>query len=140
MVSGKGLSYAEYVKQNAARDLRNEGAATFANAQVRAEIAAAKGPDIGIPSAQASKYQQIYQQDQNNKSAAVDKIGQLYGTGETTSNTGQNYYQYYASQYSRALYYQQGGVEPPPQSQSSRPQAPPVLQGPPRQGLFRRRR
>jgi hypothetical protein len=100
-----GLTRAEYVARNTDAQLAGEGAATLRNAEARAQILAAGGPDIGIAGAQPTQYDAIYQQYAAGKitrAQAEQQIGQLFGTGETTSNTNQNYRAYYSATYEQA--------------------------------------
>lgn len=100
-----GLTRAEYVARNTDAQLAGEGAATLRNAEARAQILAAGGPDVGIAGAQPAQYDAIYQQyaaGNITRAQAEQQIGQLFGSGETTSNTNQNYRAYYSSTYEQA--------------------------------------
>jgi type VI secretion system secreted protein VgrG len=83
--------------------LADEGAATMKNIEVRREILANGGPDIGIagnPSNHAA-YNSAYNQFLNdgNAGAARSSIGNIFGNGERTSTTGQSYADYYGGWY-----------------------------------------
>jgi hypothetical protein len=111
-VPAKGLRRADYVAQNTNRDLKNEGEAAMTNMQVRQEILAAGGPDIGTNGAQAAKYNQIYQKYPNaaDRDKARQEIANTWGAGETPSTAPtQNYAQYYGGPYG-----QQWDKENPP--------------------------
>ena len=97
--------------------LGDEGAATLKNIQVQREILKNGGPDIGIAGLAANHpaYNAAYDQLQTAasaanateatkaaaESAARDAIGKVFGTGETTSTTGQSYADYYGGWYDK---------------------------------------
>lgn len=77
--------------------LRDEAAATINNAQVRNEILAAGGPDIGFPGIHAAEYQAITDQllsGEITQEEALSQIAEQFKT-EQTSTTGQTYEEYY---------------------------------------------
>jgi type VI secretion system secreted protein VgrG len=81
--------------------LDNEGEATLSNCEVRAEILANGGPDIGVSGQNARQYEDIYAGylTHGNRPRARDAIGQAFGTGERTSTTGEPYAEYYGKAY-----------------------------------------
>jgi hypothetical protein len=85
--------------------LANEGAATLNNIKVQREILANGGPDIGIAgqSANHAGYNAAYDDflKTGDLDAARAAIGAIFGYGETTSNTGQTYHDYYGSAYDK---------------------------------------
>jgi type VI secretion system secreted protein VgrG len=104
-VAPSGLTRPEYVARNTDAQLAGEGAATLRNAEARAQILANGGPDIGIAGAQSAQYDAIYRQyaaGNLTRGQAEHQIGQLFGAGETTSNTNQSYRTYYGAAYEQA--------------------------------------
>ena len=102
-----GLSREQYVEQNTARHLRDEGEATLTNAEVREEIlhTSGGGSDIGIAGTHTDEYQGVYDRyrESGDRNAARDEIGGIFGHGEHPSNsTGQDYSDYYGSDYGTA--------------------------------------
>jgi type VI secretion system secreted protein VgrG len=87
--------------------LADEGAATLNNIKVRREILANGGPDIGIAGnpANHAAYNAAYDQalKDGDLSNARHSIGQIFGKGERTSNTGQSYADYYGAWYDKAF-------------------------------------
>lgn len=103
-VQPSGLTRAEFIKKNVDAELAGEGAATLYNAQVREEILANGGPDIGIPGKQSKTYTAIYEDykaGKLTKSEAEARIAEVYGARENTAYANQNYRQYYAEVYGR---------------------------------------
>ena len=97
-----GLTRQQYIDQNVARSLRDEGEATMTNSDVRREISNNGGPDIGIAGAQPNTYQQIADRhpDPADRNQARTEIGNAYADGEHPSTTpGQTYRQYYSQPY-----------------------------------------
>lgn len=100
-----GLSRDEYIAQNTARNMRDEGEATLTNAEVRREVANTSGSDIGIAGTHTDEYQGAYDRyrETGDREAARDEIGGIFGSGEHPSNsTGQDYNAYYSDSYARA--------------------------------------
>ncbi|WP_341645979.1 DUF4150 domain-containing protein [Thauera sp. SDU_THAU2] len=85
--------------------LADEGAATMKNIQVQREILANGGPDIGIAGTPANHagYNAAYDAylKTGDASAARQSIGNIFGSGEQTSTTGQTYSDYYGSWYDK---------------------------------------
>lgn len=83
--------------------LADEGMATIKNLDVRREVLAAGGPDIGLPGDPANHAGYIAAYEQYLKDGDVEKaasaIGQVFGQGEVTSTTGQTYADYYGGWY-----------------------------------------
>jgi type VI secretion system secreted protein VgrG len=101
-VGATGLTRQQYIDRNVALDLNGEGAATFENCAVRAEILEHRGPDVGVAGAQSATYQRIYAEYQAGKLSqqqAERRMGALYGAGERTSNTHDLYKDYYGKRY-----------------------------------------
>lgn len=97
-----GLTRQEYIDKNTARDLADEGEATLMNCQVRAEITARNGPDIGVAGAQVTQYPQIYAKypKAEDRDKARREIGTLFGSGERPSTApALTYGQYYGKTY-----------------------------------------
>jgi len=70
----------EFLQASVDTQMRNEGMAQFNAAQVRAELNAAGGPDIGIPGGQTPDFQQAYDDFVTGKishAQAVDRMGSL---------------------------------------------------------------
>lgn len=81
--------------------LTGEGRATINNIKVQREILAAGGPDIGIAGRNGTQYSRIYSEALRTgdfEKAAFD-IGQIFGSRENTSTTGQTYADYYGKFY-----------------------------------------
>jgi type VI secretion system secreted protein VgrG len=85
--------------------LADEGAATLNNVKVRREILKNGGKDIGIAGTKGKEYDAVYDDylKDGDEGKARDKIGQIFGDGEKTSNTGQTYNDYYGSFYDKNL-------------------------------------
>lgn len=87
----------EYVVNNANRRLADEGHATMTNNQIRNEMKASSGVDIGVSGDNPFKPMPL------NPSAPADEqrraIGDYYGTNLNTSTTGENYRSYYNAPY-----------------------------------------
>ncbi|HEX4918594.1 MAG TPA: type VI secretion system tip protein VgrG, partial [Limnobacter sp.] len=87
--------------------LADEGAATLKNLQVRKEIQSNAKIDIGIAgnTANHAKYEQIYAEYLKNGDfqTATQKIGSIFGEGEITSTSGQNYAKYYGGWYDKTF-------------------------------------
>ena len=86
--------------------LSDEGAATLNNIKVQREILANGGPDIGISGNPANQksYNSIYDSVKSGKmteTEAQSKIGRIFGRGEQTSVTGQDYEDYYGGWYDK---------------------------------------
>ena len=91
----------QYIQQNVNEQLRNEGAAQLNAAIARDEIRQAGGADVGIPGSQTAAYQQVYDNFKAGtitRDQATDQMATLMGN-ETTSNTHENYRQYYGHSY-----------------------------------------
>ena len=91
----------QFVNQNVQEQLRNEGEAQFNAATARDQIGQAGGPDTGIPGTQTAAYQGVYDNFKSGnitRAQAVDQMANLMGN-ENTSNTGENYRQYYGKGY-----------------------------------------
>ena len=104
--SMKGLTREQFIQQAAANKLSGEGSATLSNLEARAEILANGGPDIGIAGTQDAKYEQIYKDYKAGKltrDQAKQKIAQIYGANEKTSNTKppQSYQTYWEDAYAK---------------------------------------
>jgi hypothetical protein len=96
-----GLTHDQFIKVNVDQHLRDEGAANFENCVAREQILAKGGPDIGVAGTQQAQYLAIYadfKAGKITKDQAIDQMGQLFGN-ETTSNTGENYRDYYGKKY-----------------------------------------
>lgn len=101
-VSPSGLTKEEYIQRNINRHLRDEGAATFENLKARDEVKAKASKDIGVSGTQSAQYIAIYDDFKKGRltqEEAITKLGALFGTGETTSTTGQTYNDYYGASY-----------------------------------------
>jgi uncharacterized Zn-binding protein involved in type VI secretion len=96
-----GLTKDQYVTQNTNRNLRDEGEATLMNAQVRNEINANGGPDIGIAGAKPNEYADIAANNHEyaDRDKARQDIGDIFADNERTSNTNEKYRDYYSKQY-----------------------------------------
>lgn len=91
----------EYIDANVRESLLDEGSAQLNSATVRDEIQANGGPDIGIPGSQTEDYQSVYEQYRDgdiSRDEAVSQMADLMGN-EVTSNTGENYRDYYGKPY-----------------------------------------
>jgi hypothetical protein len=73
--------------------LADEGEAVLRNIEARDEVLKAGGDDIGIRGSQAAEYEKVYAQylKDGDRAAARDKIGDIFGSKEKTSTTGQSY-------------------------------------------------
>jgi hypothetical protein len=96
-ISKNGLTEAEYVRQDVANRMADEGRAQFNAAKVRDEIVSNGGDDPGIPGQQQQQYQDIYDQYKNGNITQEEAEQQMASTmeNETTSTTGDNYRDYY---------------------------------------------
>ncbi|CTP91196.1 hypothetical protein XTALMG727_3339 [Xanthomonas translucens pv. arrhenatheri LMG 727] len=88
--------------------LRGEAAATLSNAQVRKEILAGGGADIGISGSgdRPRQYAVIadhYLAGRFGRDAALDQIGQVFKTEQPSVSTHSTYEQYYGGYYDRAI-------------------------------------
>lgn len=98
-VAPTGITRQNYVNSNVTSALKDEGEATMMNCQIRAEIIANGGADIGIAGAQASEYQKIYNKYPNpgSRETARKEIGDLFADGEQPStDPTKTYRDYYA--------------------------------------------
>lgn len=109
-----GLSRQEFVDRNVMRSLKDEGEATLTNAEVRDEIRAAGGPDIGVAGAQSDRYAAIAAQYPNaaDRDRAREEIGRLFSAGEHPSTSpNETYGAYYAHNFES--FYDQHATPPP---------------------------
>jgi hypothetical protein len=86
--------------------LRNEGAATLHNAEVRDEIRAAGGPDIGIAGANAATYARIageHHAGRIDRNTALGQIANAFGTEHPSVAAGGDYNAYYGNFYDTNL-------------------------------------
>lgn len=88
--------------------LRGEAAATLSNAQVRQEILAGGGTDIGISGSgdRPRQYAAIadqYLAGRLGRDAALNQIGQVFKTEQPSVSTHSTYEQYYGGYYDRAI-------------------------------------
>lgn len=85
--------------------LADEGAATMENIRVQREILENGGADIGIAGRAANhpNYNAAFDQYliDGDAEACRNAMGQIFGQGETTSNTGEPYEDYYGGFYDR---------------------------------------
>jgi hypothetical protein len=96
------MTRAQYVQQNVDNLMRNEGEAQFNAAQVRAELNAAGGPDIGIPGTQTADYQRVYDDFGAGKithAQAIDQMGTLMGNEHVSTPPYQAYRDSYADSF-----------------------------------------
>lgn len=92
----------QYVRANVDNLMSNEGAAQFNAAQVRAELKASGGPDIGIPGSQTADYQRAYDDfaaGRITRSQSVDRMATLMGNETVSTPPHQAYRDYYADSY-----------------------------------------
>ena len=88
--------------------LRGEAAATLSNAQIRQEILAGGGTDIGISGSgdRPRQYAAIadqYLAGRLGRDAALNQIGQVFKTEQPSVSTHSTYEQYYGEYYDRAI-------------------------------------
>jgi WXG100 family type VII secretion target len=84
----------EFVQKNVDNFMQGEGEAQFNAAQVRAEVKAAGGPDIGIPGGQTAKYQKVYDNyvaGKITKADAISQMGTLMGNERVSTPPYQPY-------------------------------------------------
>jgi hypothetical protein len=96
------MTRAQYVQQNVDNLMLNEGEAQFNAAQVRAELNAAGGPDIGIPGSQTADYQKVYDNFTAGKithAQAIDQMGTLMGNENVSTPPYQPYRAAYADSF-----------------------------------------
>lgn len=89
-----------------AHQLRNEGAATLANAVVRQEIIDSGGPDINVSGAGKAHYVRIASEHlagQLSRQEAIDQIGAVFGNERPSVAAGGTYVDYYGNHYDTAL-------------------------------------
>lgn len=100
-----GKTKQEYVDANVKTQLKDEGEATLTNIEVREEIKANGGPDIGLSgnSANHPKYESAYEDytKSGDRDKAREEIGGIFADGEKTSTTGESYRDYYADTYEK---------------------------------------
>jgi type VI secretion system secreted protein VgrG len=102
-----GLSKKQYVDANVKSNLKDEGEATITNIEIRNELKANGGPDIGIAGAQAEKYEELYSKfpDAKDRDKLREEIGNVFATGEQPSTDPlkiyRDYYDYYADPYEK---------------------------------------
>jgi hypothetical protein len=92
----------EYVQQNVDNLMHNEGEAQFHASQVRAELQAAGGPDIGIPGTQTADYQRVYDEFRAGtitRAQAIDQMGTSMGNERVSTPPYQPYRDYYADSF-----------------------------------------
>lgn len=85
--------------------LRNEGAATLANATVRHEIVQSGGPDINVSGAGKADYIRIageHLAGNLSRNQAIGQIAAVFGTEKPSVSTG-SYVDYYGGHYDTAL-------------------------------------
>jgi type VI secretion system secreted protein VgrG len=105
------LSKDQFVSQNVNRELQDEGEATLCAVQVRNEILANGGPDIGVGGAQSKQYIAIAAKypDPRDRAKARTEIANLYVDGEKPSGqpNGENftYRQHFAQGYAAGYNY-----------------------------------
>lgn len=85
--------------------LADEGEAVLRNIEARDEILKAGGGDIGIRGSQVAEYEKVYAQylKDGDRAGARDKIGDIFGSKEKTSTTGQSYNDYYGGFYDKSI-------------------------------------
>ncbi|MBI3360562.1 MAG: hypothetical protein HY023_05565 [Chloroflexi bacterium] len=96
------MTKAQYVQQNVDEQLRGEGNSMMNEATVQSEVHAAGGPDTGISGTQSATYAQLYRDFQAGtitRDQAIQRMGTAVGN-DTTSNTHENYRDYYGKTYS----------------------------------------
>lgn len=94
----KGLTRQQYVERNTRENLRDEGEATLSEYEVRDELLAAGGPDIGISGGNRKAKDKAYAdyKKHGDRARARDDIGQIFHDKEHPSNdTSKTYYDYY---------------------------------------------
>lgn len=101
--SGKSMD--QYVAEATHVSLMDEGNATLSNATVQQELAQ-QGLKIDVAGAKASEYEKVAKDTSKSQEAKCAEIADLFGQYEKTSNTKQNYADYYGSFYQKA--YQSG--------------------------------
>ncbi len=81
--------------------LADEGEAVLRNIEARNEILKNSGHDVGVNGTQTAEYSKVYEQYlvDGDRAAARDKIGDIFGSKEKTSTTGQSYNDYYGGFY-----------------------------------------
>ena len=92
----------EYVRLNVNNLMQNEGEAQLNAAQIRAELKAAGGPDIGIPGSQTAKYQAVYDDYAAGKvtrAEAVNRMATLMGNERVSTPPHQPYRDSYRDAY-----------------------------------------
>ena len=112
-VSYEGVSRQEFVDRNVMRSLKDEGEATMTNIDVRNELRAAGGPDIGVAGAQSSDYERVAGQYPNaaDRDRAREEIGRLFSSGEHPSTSpNETYGAYYGHTYES--FYDQNATPP----------------------------
>lgn len=96
------LTKDQYVAQNTNRNLKDEGEATLMNAQVRNEINANGGPDIGIAGAKPDEYAKVAASNHEyaDRDKARQEIGDIFADNEHTSTPpNPTYREYYSKPY-----------------------------------------
>jgi hypothetical protein len=86
-----------YITRNTDRRLADEAHATLTNNQIRNEMRASSGVDIGVAGDSAGKPMPFMPSAPFNEQRRV--IGDFYGTNLKTSTTGENYRAYYNETY-----------------------------------------
>lgn len=92
------MTRAEYVQKNVDNFMHNEGEAQFNATQIRAELKAGGGPDIGVPGSQTAAYQAVYDKftaGTITRAQAVDQMATLMGNEAVSTPPYQPYRDYY---------------------------------------------
>ncbi|MDG9671807.1 hypothetical protein ONV78_28990 [Hahella sp. CR1] len=100
-----GISKEEFVNANLKLMLADEGEATLANMDVRAEILETDGADIGVAGSQETEYLKIYDEycaGNITRQEAREKIGEIYADKEKPSGAkGLTYREHYGARCAR---------------------------------------
>ena len=95
-----GLTKDEFVRQNTYRELRGEAEATILELEVRDDLLSSDtGIDSGVSGATGDQKKALWEEHkagQLSRAELVEKIADLFATGETTGTSNENYYDYYS--------------------------------------------
>lgn len=100
-----GMSRDQYIRENTWSDLRGEAEATVMELEVRDDILAGGGPDIGITGSTAADKKRLWRDHQARRltrAQLVEALAKLFAYREITSDTHRSYWDHYAARHAAA--------------------------------------
>jgi hypothetical protein len=104
-VFAPGMTRDQYIRDNTWNDLRGEAEATVVELQVRDDILAAGGQDLGVTGRTAADKKRLWSDHQAHKltrAQLVEELAKLFAYQETTSDTHKPYWEHYAARHAAA--------------------------------------